>query len=56
MAKVGPIVAFFGWCTPQSLDECKEWIRGNGWTSDDVRIMKTDEQDGYIVLAKRRLW
>lgn len=52
----GPIVAFFGRCTPQSLEECKEWVRGNGWTSEDVRIKKTDQEDGYIVIAKRRLW
>lgn len=52
----GPVVAFFGECTPQSLDECKEWVRSNGWTNEDVRIKKADQEDGYLVLAKRRLF
>ena len=52
----GPVIAFFGHCTPKSLEECKEWVRGKGWTSDDVRIKKTDQEDAYIVIAKRRLW
>lgn len=51
-----PVVAFFGYCTPDSLEECKEWVRSKGWTGDDVRIKKTDKEDGYLVLAKRRLW
>jgi len=52
----GPVVAFFGHCTPESLEECKSWVRGKGWTNEDVRIKKTDQEDGYLVLAKRRLW
>lgn len=50
------MIAFFGHCTQESLEECKQWVRGKGWTGDDVRIKKTDKEDGYLVLAKRRLW
>lgn len=52
----GPVIEFFGECTPQSLDECKAWVRGKGWTNEDVRIKKSDQEDGYLVLAKRRLF
>lgn len=56
MKPQGPVIAFFGYCTPKSLEECKAWVRGKGWTSDDVRIKKTEAEDGYLVLAKRKLW
>lgn len=52
----GPVVAFFGYCTPQSLEECKEWVRSNGWTNEDVRIKKSEQEDGYLVIAKRKLF
>lgn len=50
----GPVIAFFGYQTPQSLEECKAWVRSHGWTGDDVRIKKSE--DGYLVLAKRQLF
>lgn len=50
----GPVIACFSPCDEISLDRLKEWVRGKGYTSEDVAIKKIE--NGYVAIAKRRLW
>jgi hypothetical protein len=53
---MGPIIGFFGEVTEQSKQDAIAYIKKNGWTMDDVRLVPSEQYKAYLVVAKRRLW
>ena len=52
----GPVIGYFSFLDEISKQEALAFIRENGWTQDDVKLVADKDCEAHLVIAKRKLW
>jgi hypothetical protein len=52
----GPVIGYFSFLDETSKQEALAFIRENGWTQDDVKLVADKDYEAHLVIAKRKLW